>query len=131
MSGGFLDDNAFSDQRPRRTDSYEINDLLFLGFNSRVLALDRDTGALIWSWKAPKGRSGYVAVMVDEEQLFVSIDGYTYCLDPFSGNQLWFNGLKGFGYGIPILATAGNHTNSAGAAEMRAREQRRRNNNAQ
>ncbi|QDU52759.1 outer membrane protein assembly factor BamB family protein [Gimesia panareensis] len=131
MSGGFLDDSAFSDQRPRRADSYQITDLLFLGFNSRVLAMDRDTGALIWSWKAPKGRSSYVAVLVDDGQLFVSIDGYTYCLDPFSGDQLWFNGLKGFGYGLPTLATAEQHTNSAGAAEMRAREQRRRNSSAQ
>jgi outer membrane protein assembly factor BamB len=128
MSGGFLDENDFSDPRPRRADSYEINDLLFLGFNSRVVALDRDTGALIWSWKAPKGRSSYVAILVDDEQLFVSIDGYTYCLDPFKGNQLWFNGLKGFGYGLPTLATATNHTSSAAAAEMRSREQRRQNN---
>jgi len=127
MSGGFLDDSDFSDQRPRRADSYEIADLLFLSFNSRVLALDRDTGALLWSWKAPKGRSNYVAILVDDGQLFASIDGYTYCLDPYTGRQLWFNGLKGFGYGIPTLATANSNTNSSAAAELRAREQRRQN----
>lgn len=130
MSGGFLDDTEFSEQSTRRADSYEITDLLFVSFNSRVLALDRDTGALIWSWKAPKGRSSYVAILVDDEQLFASIDGYTYCLDPYTGRQLWFNGLKGFGYGLPTLATADQHTNSA-AAELVAREQRRRNASSQ
>lgn len=125
MSGGFLDDD-FAHDRPDGATDRSINDLLFVSFNSRVIALDRDTGKQLWYWKSPKGRSNYVCILVDEDQLFVSIDGYTYCLDPFSGQQIWFNPLKGFGYGIPTLATATSHTSDAAAAEILTREQRRR-----
>lgn len=125
MNGGFLDESEFPDSREQDADSYSIADLLFVSFNSRVAALNRDTGALLWHWKSSKGRSNYVSILVDDEQLFVSIDGYTYCLDPYTGREIWFNPLKGFGYGIPTLATADLNTNSSAAAELIAREQQR------
>jgi len=125
MSGGFLDDDGFSDNRNQKPESSSIEDLLFVSFNSRVLALNRDTGNLIWDWKSSKGRSNYVSILVDNEQLFASIDGYTYCLDPYTGREIWFNPLKGYGYGIPTLATAEFNTNSSAAAELIAREQQR------
>lgn len=131
MSGGFLDENEYAEHPTQPANELDITDLLFVSFNSRVVALNRDTGALLWSWKSPKGRSNYVAILVDEEQLFVSIDGYTYCLDPFSGRQIWFNPLKGHGYGIPSLATANFNTGSAAAAELIAREQNRQQQGAQ
>ncbi|QDV53169.1 outer membrane protein assembly factor BamB family protein [Gimesia fumaroli] len=131
MSGGFLDEPNFKDGRSQAGDQRSVSDFLFVSFNSRVLALDRDTGELLWNWKAPKGRSNYVSILVDDEQLFVSVDGYTYCLDPYTGQQIWFNPLKGFGYGIPTLATAEFHTNAASAAEIITREQRRQDNGAQ
>lgn len=83
----------------------KINDLLFIGFNSRVVALAKMDGHLVWEWKSPKG-SGYAAVHVDGNQVFVSVDGYTYALDPFSGGERWHNNLKGLGTGVPCLATA-------------------------
>lgn len=125
MSGGFLDDDGYADVRNQQSGSNSIEDLLFVSFNSRVFALNRDTGNLLWNWKSSKGRSNYVSILVDDEQLFVSIDGYTYCLDPYTGREIWFNPLKGFGYGIPTLATAEFHTNSSAAAELAAREQQR------
>ena len=63
-------------------------DLLYLGFNSRVLALDRETGEIVWEWKSPKGKGSYVAVLVDGDRLMVSVQGYTYCLDLYSGAQI-------------------------------------------
>jgi len=126
MNGGFLDDAEFSDSRDQSSNTYSIADLLFVSFNSRVCALNRDTGNLLWHWKSSKGRSNYVSILVDDEQLFVSIDGYTYCLDPYTGREIWFNPLKGFGYGIPTLATAELNTNSSAAAELMAREQQSR-----
>ncbi|QDT93554.1 outer membrane protein assembly factor BamB family protein [Gimesia algae] len=122
MSGGFLDENEYVERSAQPANELDITDLLFVSFNSRVVALNRDTGTLLWSWKSPKGRSNYLAILVDEEQLFVSIDGYTYCLDPITGREIWFNPLKGHGYGIPSLATANFNTGSAAAAELIARE---------
>ena len=56
-----------------------INDLLYVGFNSRVVALHKKSGQLVWQWKSPKG-TGYPAILVDANRLFVSVDGYTYAL---------------------------------------------------
>ena len=30
-------------------------DLVHLGFKSRVIALDRETGDVVWDWKSPRG----------------------------------------------------------------------------
>ncbi|QDU08280.1 PQQ-binding-like beta-propeller repeat protein [Gimesia aquarii] len=125
MSDGFLDDIEDSSGRSPESQALSIADMLFVSFNSRVIALDRDTGDMIWNWKTPKGRSNYVSILVDDDQLFASVDGYTFCLDPLTGRQIWFNPLKGFGYGIPSLATAQFNSNTSPAAEILAREQRR------
>ena len=78
--------------------------LIFVGFNSRVVALHRDSGELVWQWKSPKG-SGYVTLLLDGDRLIVSVVGYTYCLDPATGNEIWFNELPGFGLGVASLAS--------------------------
>ena len=101
-----------------------IGDLVFVGFNSRIAALNRETGELVWEWKAPKG-TGYVVVLVDGDRLYASIYGYTYCLDPMTGTVLWFNELAGFGLGVPSLATA-NAAVMALQAIAADEEQRRR-----
>ena len=78
--------------------------LIFVGFNSRVVALHRDSGELVWQWKSAKG-SGYVTLLLDGDRLIVSVVGYTYCLDPATGNEIWFNALPGFGTGVASLAS--------------------------
>ncbi len=83
----------------------KIESTIFVGFNSRVVALDRQNGEVLWQWKAPKG-TGYVAVLLDGDRLVVSVEGYTYCLDPATGNEIWFNPLSGTGTGVPCLASA-------------------------
>ena len=83
--------------------------LVFVGFNSRVVALDRDTGQTIWVWKSPRG-SGIAALLVDGDRLIVSVQGYTYCLDPQGGTEIWSNPLKGLGVGTACLASARGST---------------------
>jgi outer membrane protein assembly factor BamB len=82
-----------------------VQDLVFVGFNSRVNALDRYTGETVWTWKSPKG-SGYAAILVDGDRLIVSVNGYMYCLDPIFGQEVWSNPLPGMGTGVPCLASA-------------------------
>jgi outer membrane protein assembly factor BamB len=86
-----------------------IDRLIFVGFNSRVVALDRDNGAVVWKWKSPSGM-GIPAVLLDGDRLIVSVQGYTHCLDPASGEELWNNPLKGMGVGTPCLASARGNT---------------------
>ena len=99
-------------------------DLVYVGFNKQVCALDRYTGELVWSWKASEG-SGYVVLLYDRDRLIASVQGYTYCLDPATGEQLWMNPLKGFGIGTPCLASVSGSTPMSilGAAEEEAAQQ--------
>ena len=82
-----------------------LEDLIFVGFNSRVAALHRDDGRVVWHWMSPKG-SGYTTVLLDDDRLIVSVIGYTYCLDPLTGQQYWVNELSGMGAGVASLASA-------------------------
>jgi len=86
------------------TESY-----IFVGFNRRVAALDRRSGEVVWEWRAPKGH-GYVSLLLDGVLLFAAVQGYIYCLDPRTGEQLWLNPMRGFGHGVTCIATAGGHT---------------------
>lgn len=83
-----------------------IQDLLFVGFNGRVVALEQRSGDLVWEWKCPKPSGQMMAVLVQENRIYASSAGYTYCLDALNGEQLWNNPLKGLGTGVPCLATA-------------------------
>ena len=100
-----------------------IEDLVFVGFNSRVVALNRDTGTLLWQWKSPKG-TGYTTVLLDGDRLIVSIMGYTYCLVPLTGQALWFNELPGMGTGVASLASVrGGSAVNLEAAASRASDE--------
>lgn len=99
----------------------QISDLVFVGFNSRVIAMDRISGEVVWTWKSPKGSSQHVAVMLDDDQLIVSISGYMYALDAETGEALWFNELSGMGYGIPSLTSVNGRCTAAAAADAQYR----------
>jgi|AP45_3_1055517.scaffolds.fasta_scaffold69408_2 outer membrane protein assembly factor BamB len=99
-----------------------IEDLVYVGFNRRVIALDRYTGEKIWDWKAAKG-SGFPSILVDGDRLIVSVQGYTTCLEPITGAVVWENELKGFGTGIPSLASVRGSTSLQGGAAATAAAQ--------
>jgi outer membrane protein assembly factor BamB len=83
----------------RRVFVMTIEQLIFVGLNGYALALDRDTGEIVWSNDQMK--SGYVTMLLDFDRLIVSTNGYIYCLDPLTGNIQWHNPLRGFGIGAP------------------------------
>jgi len=76
-----------------------IDQLIFVGLNGYALALDRDSGEIVWSNDQMK--SGYVTLLLDGDRLIVSTNGYIYCLDPLTGAIRWHNPLKGYGSGAP------------------------------
>jgi outer membrane protein assembly factor BamB len=96
-------------------------ELVFVGFNRRVVALNRDTGELIWTWKAPNG-TGFPAVLLDGDRLIVSVNGYTYCLDPITGEQYWENTLPGLGMGTASIASIYGNSGSTAAAAIIAQQ---------
>jgi outer membrane protein assembly factor BamB len=77
----------------------KLEQLIFVGLNGYALALDRETGEIVWSNNELK--SGYVTLLLDGDQLIVSTNGYIYCLDPLTGEVLWNNPLSGYGMGAP------------------------------
>lgn len=76
-----------------------IDQLVFIGLNGYVVALNRDTGEIVWSNNDLE--SGYVTILVDGDRLIVSTNGYIFCLDPLTGSVLWNNPMKGYGMGTP------------------------------
>ena len=99
------------------------DELVFVAFNSRVFAVDRADGAIIWRWKSTvAGASGMPMLLPSDDRLIVSISGYTWALDLTDGRELWFQPFKGEGTGIPMLATArvSADAGSAGAAAAAA-----------
>ena len=100
-------------------------DLVFVGFNRRVAALLRQTGELVWEWKASHGTS-YVSLLLDGGLLIVSVNGYMYGLDAASGRQLWYNPMQGYGTGVPALVSlngmSSNPLAAAAASDQAARQ---------
>ena len=118
---------AMKRSRKRSPASPSVRDFVYVGFNSQVIALHRDTGELAWHWSAPEG-SGFVALLIDGDRLLVSVEGYTYCLQPLTGKGLWYNRLMGYGTGIPSLASvhgSSNQLNPSAVAALVEEERRR------
>ena len=81
-----------------------IDQLVFVGLNGYAVALDRETGQVVWS--NDQMRSGYVTLLLDGDRLIVSTNGYIYCLDPLTGEVLWHNPMRGYGMGSPAALTS-------------------------
>ena len=76
-----------------------IDQLVFVGLNGYALALNRDSGEIVWSNNELK--SGPVTLLLDGDRLIVSTGGYIFCLDPLTGKLLWNNPLSGYGRAAP------------------------------
>src|SRR4051794_21501646 len=80
-----------------------VDQLVFVGLNGRVAALDRDSGEVIWY--CSELTSGYTTLLLDGDRLIVSTNGYLYCLDPQTGRIVWKNPMTGYGTGIAHLVS--------------------------
>lgn len=94
----------------------KLEDLVFVGFNKQIIALDRYNGEKIWEWKASKG-TGFPAMLLDGDRIIVSVQGYTYCIEPTTGAEVWFNELKGHGTGIPNLISIHGSSSKESSAQ--------------
>jgi outer membrane protein assembly factor BamB len=83
------------------------DDLLFVSFTKKVFAVDRLDGTIVWKWTASKSM-GVVTLLPSGDRLFVSVNGYTWALDPATGAELWYQEFKGEGLGVAMLATMGD-----------------------
>ena len=109
--------------------NFSVLDLIYVGFNSRVVCLHRDTGEIVWQWKSPKG-TGFVSALLDGDRVIASVQGYMYCLDAITGEQYWTNPLTGMGLGVPSLTSIHGSSGSAAAAAIIAQQQAQQHNTA-
>ena len=97
-----------------------LDHLIFVGFNGRAAALDRETGEIVWSNNDM--HRGYVTLLLDGDRLIASSNGYMYCLDPYTGETLWHNPMTGFGYGVTSLASVRGRSPQAVEAQAAAQD---------
>jgi outer membrane protein assembly factor BamB len=77
--------------------------LIFAGIRECVVALDAETGDLVW--RTELAQKGYTSIMWDGEKLIATNAGEVYRLEPRYGEIMWRNELKGLGRGLVSLAS--------------------------
>jgi outer membrane protein assembly factor BamB len=102
-----------------------IEDLVFVGLKSQVVALRRSDGTEVWSTRL-KGTLSmgdrFVTLLVDRDRVFAHTKGELFCLDAVSGSVIWTHDLAGLGYDIASIATAFASTGPGIAAKRRSSE---------
>lgn len=97
--------------------------VVFVAFNSRVFAVDRADGSVLWRWKVPRG-GDFVTLLPDGDRVIVCCDGYLWALRAEDGSELWAQPFRGEGTGFPVLASpraAGNPETISAVTAMIAR----------
>ena len=95
-----------------------VEQLIFVGLNGYAVALDRDTGAIVWSNDELK--SGPVSLLLDGDRLIVSTGGYLFCLDPLTGKVIWNNEMTGYGQVAPTALVSVRGQSSQVATQQQA-----------
>jgi outer membrane protein assembly factor BamB len=98
-----------------------IDQLIFVGLRGYVIALDRDTGDIVWD--NSELDSGPISLLLDGDRLIVSTNGYIYCLNPLTGRVVWNNPLRGYGIGIAHLASVRGQSSQTANQQTHAIQQ--------
>jgi len=96
--------------------------LLFIGIQGTVLALDRSSGREVW--RQQLSHMGFVNVVLDGGELSAATQGKVVRLEPATGAISWTNKLAGLGHGLVTIAAP---TSQQAAV---SREQQRRDEDA-
>ena len=97
-------------------------DILLLGLKQTVLAICRSDGSIVWATKLKSGSAhAFITLASDTRHVFATCNGALHCLELQTGEVVWTNPLKGYGYGIGGLCLPGqNSPLQAGAAAQLA-----------
>jgi outer membrane protein assembly factor BamB len=97
-----------------------VDQMIFVGLNGWVTAIDRDTGEVVWC--CSELNSGYTTLLLDGDRLIASTNGYLYCLDPQTGRIVWSNPLRGYGVGIAHLVSVRGQSGQVLLDQVKAAE---------
>lgn len=93
-----------AEDRDMKTASHD--ELLFVGTNGHVLALEKRTGKTVWTTSLPKTGWPLVAVVYEDEMLYCAAAGRVFAIEPRRGRIRWTNPLRGMSSSSVYLATA-------------------------
>ena len=88
-------------------------ELLYIGSNGHVAAIDPETGGEEWRTVLSSGglfattTAADVTVIQHGNRVFAGCYGHLFCLDAATGKVIWQNGLKGMGYNDVTLSIGG------------------------
>jgi outer membrane protein assembly factor BamB len=83
-------------------------EIILIGVKHSISAVSRANGQVLWTTKLPGGLgSDFVAVTCDGERVFAHSSGQLFCMDLSSGQMLWTNELRGYGYGLATICVPG------------------------
>lgn len=86
----------------------EESDAVFVGSNTdEMVALDNQNGLVKWRFST-QGDIKATAVVSGEKLMFNSWDGFTYCLNKFTGQLLWKSQVGGKIFGTPVVFKEGS-----------------------
>ena len=80
------------------TYSFKLEDLIFTAMNGYVTAFNKFNAEEIWRTCVNASHSYPMSIIFRKGCLIVGRTGYVFNLDPFTGNILWCNDLKGLWY---------------------------------
>ena len=81
--------------------------IVLVGVKGSVLAFHRDTGAHLWATELKSSSNNFVTVTSDEDRVYAHTGGELFCLDLTTGERIWHDPLKGFGYSLASIALPG------------------------
>ena len=82
------------------------DDLIFVGTSGYVRAVDRRTGADVWTANLPSTSTHIVTLLFADGVLYAGASGQLFALDPLTGAIRWHKGLSNLGYRHMTLATS-------------------------
>ena len=90
-------------------------DILIIGCNGYVSAIETETGKELWRTKLREGffggsKGSDVSVLFENNKVFAGCSGRLYALDASDGHILWANDLEGLGYNEVAMAMQGIRT---------------------
>src|ERR1035437_7924381 len=92
----------------------KAENIVLLGVKHSVIAFRRDTGVRIWSKDLGSGLTAdFVTLISDEKRVFAHSGSEIFCLNLFTGTQLWHDKLTGLGHGLASIGLPGSPTSNA------------------
>jgi len=88
-------------------------DLVLVGSNGYLLAVDPKSGEQLWITSLPRGGYAFVSTLLYDDVLYSASNGRIWSINPDNGEVLWNMSLSGMGSHSPLLVATNTRNNMA------------------